>query len=98
MRQLRLAQEPRVRRYAAIVLVACTVLVAGLVASSPAKAAPPPNVVNARLCLNGGWRTLTTSDGRHFRNLGQCVVYALVGGQFGTPPSTGGSGGGGQTE
>jgi hypothetical protein len=42
---------------------------------------------------------LTTSNGRHFRNLGQCVVYALVGGQFGTttttPPRTTG---GGETE
>jgi hypothetical protein len=89
-------QGNRVRRYAAVALVACSMLLAGLVAGS-AQAAPPPNVVNARQCLNGGWRTLTTSDGRHFRNLGQCVVYALLGGQFGTPPSTGGSGGG-QTE
>jgi hypothetical protein len=84
-------QEHRVRRYAAVVLVACTVLVAGL--ASSAQAAPPPNVVNARQCLHGGWRTLTTSDGRSFRNVGQCVWYALLGGQFGTP-STGGSNGG----
>jgi len=89
MRQLRLAQDHRVRRYAAIVVVACTVLVAGLGAGT-AQAAPRDNVANARLCLNGGWKTLTTSNGRHFRNVGQCVIYALFGGQFGstTPPAT----------
>ena len=87
-------QGNRVRRYAAVTLVACSMLLTGLVAGS-AQAAPPPNLVNARLCLNNGWRTLTTSDGRHFRNVGQCVWYALFGGQFGTPSTGGGTGGGG---
>jgi len=87
-------QGNRVRRYAAVALVACSMLLAELVAGS-AQAAPPPNVVKAKQCLDGGWRTLTTSDERHFRNLGQCVVYALLGGDFGTP-RTGGNGG--QTE
>jgi len=94
MRQVWLVQTHRVRRCAAIALTTCAVLVGGLVASSPAQAAPRDNVANARLCLNGGWRTLTTANGRHFRNLGQCVVYALVGGQFGTPPPPPPTGGG----
>ena len=78
------------RRYAAIFLVACVVLVAGLVASSSAQAAPRDNLAKAKLCLHDGWKTLKTSDGRSFRNLGACVVYALFGGQFGTPPAGGG--------
>ena len=31
------------------------------------------------LCLHDGWKTLKTSNGRSFRNLGACVVYALFG-------------------
>jgi len=66
-----------------------TVLVAGLVASPSAKAGPRENVANARLCLvNNGWRTLTTRNGSHFRNVGACVVYALFGGTFATAPTT----------
>ena len=90
MRLLWLNEGVRLRRYVAVFLVAFVVLVAGLIASSPAQAAPRDNLAKARLCLHDGWKTLKTSDGRSFRNLGACVVYALFGGQFGTPPSGGG--------
>jgi len=80
----------RIRRRVATVLVAVSVAGAGLVASSTAQAAPPPSVQNAKLCLHDGWKTLKTSDGRSFRNVGQCVIYALLGGHFSTPPGGGG--------
>ena len=77
-----------------------TVLIAGLVASPSAKAGPRENVANARLCLvNNGWRTLTTLNGGHFRNVAGCLVYALLGGKFApttpTTPPTPPTGGGG---
>ena len=80
------------RRRAAALLVATVISIGIGVASAPAQAAPRDNLNNARRCLQGGWRTLTTSDGRSFRNLGQCVVYALRGGQFpvSAPPGGGG--------
>jgi hypothetical protein len=82
MRLHRLARGRRIRRAAAITLVAAVVLVGGLATVSPAQAAPRDNLANARLCLRGGWTTLKTSSGASFRSLGRCVVYALVGGQF----------------
>ena len=84
------ADGTRVGRRAATVLVAVSVAGAGLVASSTAQAAPPPNVQNAKLCLHDGWKTLKKSDGRSFRNAAQCVIYALLGGQFAPPPGGGG--------
>ena len=80
----------RFRRSVTTTLVAASVLVTGLAASSPAQAAPPANVTNAKLCLHDGWKTLKTSDGRSFRNTGFCVIYAIFGGQFAPPPSGGG--------
>ena len=92
MRLFRFEQRDRLRRAAATVLVAASVLIAGLVASSPAQAAPRDNLANARLCLHDGWKTLKALDGRSFRNTGSCVVYALFGGQFAPPPPSGGGG------
>jgi hypothetical protein len=92
MRLLRPKDGSKLHRLAAIVLVAAVVLIAGFMSSSPAQAAPRDNLANARLCLHDGWKTLKTSNGRAFRNLGSCVVYALFGGQFAPPPSPGGSG------
>jgi hypothetical protein len=71
-------------------VVAISVSGVGLVASSAAQAAPPPNVQDAKLCLHDGWKTLKTIDGLSFRNAGQCVIYALLGGQFAPPPGGGG--------
>ena len=68
---------------AAVTVVA---MLGGLFWSAPAQAAPRDNLANARKCLNGGWRGLQTSAGRSFPNVGWCVVYALVGGQFGSAP------------
>jgi hypothetical protein len=88
----------RLRRKAAIVAAAGGVLVGALGASAPAQAAPRDNLANARLCLRGGWKTLTTANGRSFRNQGLCIVYALFGGQFspGTPPAPPGGDSGGE--
>jgi len=69
------------------------VSIAGLGATASAQAAPRDNLANARLCLHDGWKTLKTSSGRPFRNLGSCVVYALFGGQFALPPSPAPGGG-----
>ena len=80
------------RRKAAVV-VTCAALAAGLGASPAAQASPRDNLANARLCLNGGWKTLKTLDGRSFRNQGLCIVYALFGGRFAPPPSPTGGGG-----
>ena len=44
-------------------------------------------------CKNGGWQTLTDSNGNGFKNQGQCIKYVNHGGEFGG----GGGGGGGST-
>jgi hypothetical protein len=90
MRKLQFERKTTFRQHAAIIVVACAVIVTGI-ASAPAQAAPRDSLANARLCLHDGWKTLKTSDGRSFRNLGSCVVFAIFGGQFGsTTPSGGG--------
>jgi hypothetical protein len=38
------------------------------------------NAENANLCQNGGWQTLTRSDGSTFANQGDCVSYGAQGG------------------
>ena len=91
MRLSRLRQGAKLRRFAAIALATGVVSVAGLASSPPAQAGLRENLINAQQCLNGGWKTLTRTNGTSFRNLGACVVYAVLGGQFG---STGGGGGG----
>jgi hypothetical protein len=96
MRQLGLERRGGVRRRAATLLLAGAVLVGGLAASSPAQAAPRDNLANARLCLRDGWKNLKTANGRSFRNLGSCVVYALFGGQFAVSTQPPGGGGGGE--
>jgi len=78
-------------RIAAAAALVLSALAIGLATSSAAQAGPRENIATARLCLRGGWHSLQTADGRSFRNLGRCVVYALFGGQFGTP-DPGGSG------
>ena len=87
MRLLRLGGADRLRRGVALMLISVAVLVCGLVSSSTAQAAPRDNVANAKLCLHNGWRTLRTSTGGSFRNVGHCVIYALVGGKFGSAPA-----------
>jgi hypothetical protein len=87
MRQLGLEGRAGVRRRTATLLLTGAILVGGLAASSPAQAAPRDNLANARLCLRDGWKTLKTANGRAFRNVGTCVVYALFGGDFATPTS-----------
>jgi hypothetical protein len=66
--------------------VAVVGMLGGSVWAAPAQAAPRDNLANARLCLGGGWTTLQTAGNRPFRNVGWCVLYALVGGRFASPP------------
>ena len=65
-----------------------TVVGVGALTGGPAaQAAPRDNVQNARQCLNGGWHTLNTAEGKSFRNVRDCLFYALRGGQFAPSPS-----------
>jgi hypothetical protein len=82
-------------RLVAVMALAVSAMAVGLATTSDAQAGPRQNLANARLCLRGGWTSLQTSDGRAFRSLGRCVVYALFGGEFGSAaPDTGGEAGG----
>lgn len=88
MRQTQTGTAERRRRRAATLLIATVVGVGALTGGTAAQAAPSDNWQHARQCFQG-WRTLKTSDGRSFRNIRDCVFYALRGGQFGsttTPP------------
>jgi hypothetical protein len=86
MRESESGAAGRRHRRGATLLVTTVVGIAALTGGQAAQAAPRDNVQNAMKCLNGGWRTLTTSQGRSFRGVADCIVYALRGGQFGTPP------------
>lgn len=83
MRSCRLERGGRLRLGVASLLAVAAIAVTGLAA--PAQAAPRDNLLNARLCLRGGWTTLQTSTGRSFRHVVWCLAYALNGGRFGTP-------------
>ena len=92
MRQAQTETGDRSRRRAATILITTVVAVGALSGGTAAQAAPRDNWQNARKCLQGGWRTLKTLDGRSFRGVGQCVIYAMRGGQFApaatsTPPA-----------
>ena len=63
--------------------------VGALTGGAAAQAAPRDDWQNAKQCFQGNWRNLKTADLRQFRSLGDCVSYALRGGQFGQPPSPG---------
>jgi hypothetical protein len=42
---------------------------------------PPPVPVTTGDCKKGGWQSLTTAEGRPFRNQGDCVSYVASGGK-----------------
>lgn len=77
------------RRRAATLLIMAVVGVGALTGGAAAQAAPRDDWQNAKQCFQGNWRNLKTADLRQFRSLGDCVSYALRGGQFGQPPSPG---------
>lgn len=58
-------------------------VLAALMLAGGAAAANGGNSANAKLCQQGGWETLTRSDGSSFANTGACVSYAARGGEFG---------------
>jgi hypothetical protein len=37
------------------------------------------NSGNAKACKSGGWKTMVTANGAHFKNQGACVSYAVRG-------------------
>jgi hypothetical protein len=41
-----------------------------------------PRVVEAAKCLHGGYQDYTRADGKPFRTVAHCVVYALLGGKL----------------
>jgi len=89
VRQSQMGTTDRLRRRAAALGVVAIVSIVGLTGASAAQAAPRDNLRHAAQCLNGGWHTLKRTNGASFRNLGDCVVYALRGGLFApTAPPT----------
>jgi hypothetical protein len=42
----------------------------------------------SQLCKNDGWETLRDANGNPFKNQGQCVQYAVQGGEFSTLVAT----------
>ena len=87
MRELPAKAADRRRRRAATLLITTVVGVGALTGGTAAQAAPRDNVQNARQCLNGGWRTRKTAEGKSFRNVRDGLFYALRGGQFAAAPS-----------
>lgn len=69
----------RSRPFLAILLLVSTLLAgcAVRVDTAPAATLRVATAVPAtkEACKDGGWRELTTSDGRDFRNQGDCVSY-----------------------
>ena len=51
-----------------------------LVGVSTASAATGGDLANAKLCLQGGWRDLVTSEGAGFASGADCVLYVARGG------------------
>ena len=65
------------------------VLSVGMVANASAQPSGPGpgNSANAKLCQEGGWIQLVTSDGATFASHGECVSYAAGGGTLVPKPS-----------
>ena len=76
-----MSRRTRIALAAAVAALSLTVAVA------PASAGTNgPNNANAKLCQKGGWDALFTSDGGDFKNEGECVSYASMGGTLRTAP------------
>jgi hypothetical protein len=79
-----------------LLVLAVTLAALMTAASAPAVSAhrpTHPRVVEAAKCLHGGYLDYTRADGRPFKNVTHCVVYALLGGKLkpvptGTPDLT----------
>ena len=63
-------------------------LVLAAVAATPAGAVRGGNNDNAKLCQQGGWMTVTRSDGTHFTSQDECASYGAEGGTILVPPPT----------
>jgi len=73
------------RNLLALGVVAALLLFALTSTTAEARQGPGGNSAAAQLCQDE-WPTLLTSDGKSFKNAGQCTSYAAKGGQFATPP------------
>ena len=66
-----------------LIVTALVITVAGILVLPQMVTAGDSNSANARRCQRDGYKSLLTSDGENFTNVGDCVRYAAHGGIFG---------------
>jgi len=69
------------KRFASVVFTALLVLAGSAGLATPAAAQEGNNAASSA-CKQGGWQTLTDANGSTFKNQGQCVSYAVQGGEL----------------